>query len=146
MIFSTIFQFEWSTGGWPSPPSFSGSSVVPPTGDSYARLRRHSYFSRMFFWQSNGKVRKLPWVLNQLDVLRESAILVSAVFIFHKDFIIAVPGRTLDTAYCFPSETLRFSSGCGALGLHCTVLIGLEPIIARPVKVCPLRVAELSPH
>ena len=54
--------------------------------------------------------------------------------------------RPLDTAYCFSSETLRFSSGCGALGLHCTVLIGLEPIIARPVKVCPLRVAELSPH
>ena len=29
---------------------------------------------------------------------------------------------------------------------HCTVLIGLEPIIDGPLEICPVSVAEVFPH
>jgi len=40
----------------------------------------HSYLFVFFFGQSKGKADKFPCLLNPLDVLRESAILVSGRF------------------------------------------------------------------
>jgi hypothetical protein len=40
----------------------------------------HSYLFVFFFGQSTGKADKFLYVLNMLDVLRESLILVAGVF------------------------------------------------------------------
>jgi hypothetical protein len=47
---------------------------------SFAAAQSDSYFSRIFFWQSNGKVEKFTCNICPLHVLRESAILVSGRF------------------------------------------------------------------
>ena len=50
--------------------------------DSFCQRQMDSYLFVFSFGQSTGKVEKFPRILNMLDVLRESLILVPAGFNF----------------------------------------------------------------
>src|SRR5262245_41338299 len=46
--------------------------------------------------------------------------------------------------YCKLRHFAQLRDTCGCL--HCTVLIGLEPMIDTPPEVCPVREADVSLH
>jgi hypothetical protein len=62
--------------------------------DSFCQRQMDSYLFVFSFGQSKGKVDKFPCVLNMLDVLRESLILVSGGFHLLQNYY-ATPLMTL---------------------------------------------------